>query len=173
MTCSSCKQTTHNVRTCPLLNKCSLCGLSGHSNSKCSYMKIYNAVPVLPDALVSIIQTYDNETVLFESYKSYFSNKVLTKIKEKNVTIKSYYNMLRPKLLHYLYLFDKEKNKSKKIMILFDMLDYLYDFKWLLKRVHKNIISLNGFFHVMNVKMNYFIKKNNLHNVSFYLGMFD
>lgn len=148
MTCSICKLATHNKRTCAINTNtiCSICN-RGHSDKKCSFKRIYDSIPSLPKDLIYIIQSYKTESELYDSYKSYFSNVVLSEFKktyettlykEKYRNIR-YYNFFMNVIIHNIkrlsrYLINNNNTSDKKIK-LFKLLDYICEFKWLISPI--------------------------------------
>ena len=187
MTCSICKLATHNKRTCALNTniKCSICNM-GHSDKKCSFKRIYDSIPNLPEDLIYIIQSYKTESELYDSYKSYFSNIVLSEFKkvykktlykEKDRRIR-YYIFFRKIITHNIKKLSEIKinNKSDKKRNLFKLLDYICEFKWLISPIRYYYTEIHNFIESVHSTLYRLIIENkdtniNIFNLQHYLSI--
>jgi len=187
MTCSICKLATHNKRTCAMNTniKCSICN-RGHSNNKCSFKRIYDSIPILPTELIYIIQNYKTESELYDSYKSYFSNIVLSEF--KNVYKKTLYKENDRRIRYYIFFRKiivhniknlsnfKNNNNTKKKKKIFKLLDYICEFKWLISPLHYYYIDITNLIECIHSTLYRLIieSKNtniNLLNLQHYLSI--
>ena len=177
MTCSICKLDTHNKRTCSMNTniKCSICN-RGHSDKNCSFKRIYDSIPNLPKDLIYIIQSYKTESELYDSYKSYFSNIVLSEFKK--VYKKTLYKEKDRRIRFYIFFRKiitpnikklseiQINNKTDKKRNLFKLLDYIFEFKWLISQIRYYYTEINNFIETLHSTIYRLIIENNDTNIN-------
>ena len=183
MVCSSCKQSNHDKRSCPLLVICSTCG-RGHTDNKCSFQRIYDSIPVMPTELIRIIQSYKTQSELYDSNKSYFSGKVIPQIKKvlkdserrKQTYYCTFVTVIVPKVRTLFKKIESTDNINTKISFIFAIYNYLNDFSWILKRIRHSFNQIERLIDALNSKVSIFYQdrdKYPLNNLSFYLHIFN